>query len=83
MYGSRVKGTRCPKWKASTSKGPDFTIRYHERMAKRIMIAVVGAGMGSLVGLLAAYLGAGNFALVGCAILGAVIPFVFLGQPGH
>ena len=52
-------------------------------MAKRIMIAVVGAGMGSLVGLLAAYLGAGNLALVGCAILGAVIPFVFLGQPGH
>ncbi len=29
-------------------------------VAKRIMVAVVGAGIGSLAGLLASFLGAGN-----------------------
>ncbi|SPF43985.1 exported hypothetical protein [Candidatus Sulfopaludibacter sp. SbA4] len=51
-------------------------------MGKRIMIAVVGAGIGSLVGLLVSFLGAGNPALIVGAIAGAVIPLVVLGQPG-
>jgi hypothetical protein len=51
-------------------------------MAKRIMIAVVGAGIGSLAGLLVSFLGAGNAALIGGAVVGAVVPLVFLGPPG-
>jgi hypothetical protein len=49
---------------------------------KRIMLAVVGAGIGSLVGLLASFLGAGNAALIGGAVIGAVVPFFVLGRPG-
>jgi hypothetical protein len=52
-------------------------------MAKRIMLAVVGAGLGSLVGLLVSFLGVGNPALIIGAIVGAVIPFLFLGPPGR
>jgi hypothetical protein len=52
-------------------------------MAKRIMLAVVGAGLGSLVGLLVSFLGAGNPALIIGGIVGAVIPFLFLGPPGR
>jgi hypothetical protein len=52
-------------------------------MAKRIMIAVVGAGIGSLAGLLAAFLGAGNFALVAGAVVGAAVPLIWLGSPGR
>jgi hypothetical protein len=52
-------------------------------MAKRLMVAIVGAGMGALVGLLIDYMGAGNLALFGGAIAGALIPLVMLGQPGH
>ena len=52
-------------------------------MGKRIMIAVVGAGIGSLAGLLVSFLGAGNVALVAGAILGALIPLVVLGSPGR
>ncbi|MGA2039588.1 MAG: hypothetical protein ABSH42_09960 [Bryobacteraceae bacterium] len=52
-------------------------------MGKRIMIAVVGAGLGSLAGLLAAFLGAGNVALIVGAALGAIIPLVVLGAPGR
>lgn len=51
-------------------------------MAKRIFIAVVGAGIGSLVGLLAAFLGAGNTALFVGAAVGAVVPVALLGSPG-
>ena len=51
-------------------------------MAKRIMVAVVGAGIGSLAGLLASFLGAGNIALVAGAVIGAIVPLVFLGAPG-
>jgi uncharacterized protein YacL len=54
-----------------------------ESMAKRIMVSIVGAGMGALIGLLIDYLGAGNIALIGCAVVGALIPLVVLGQPGH
>lgn len=52
-------------------------------MAKRVMVAIIGAGMGALVGLLVDFLGAGNIALIACAIAGALIPLVVLGQPGH
>lgn len=47
------------------------------------MIAIIGAGMGALVGLLADYLGGGNVALILCAIAGAILPVVVLGRPGH
>ncbi len=52
-------------------------------MAKRIMVAVVGAGIGSLAGLLVSYLGAGNPALIVGAIAGAIIPLLVLGPPGR
>lgn len=52
-------------------------------VAKRIMLAVVGAGMGSLVGLLVDFAGAGNVALIGGAVAGAIIPLALLGQPGR
>jgi hypothetical protein len=52
-------------------------------MAKRLMIAVVGAGIGSLAGLLVSFLGAGNSALIIGAAVGAVVPLVVLGQPGR
>jgi hypothetical protein len=51
-------------------------------MSKRIMLAVVGAGIGSLVGLLVSFLGIGNVALIVGAVLGAILPLVFLGKPG-
>ena len=51
-------------------------------MAKRIMIAVVGAGIGSLAGLLVSFLGAGNVALVAGAVIGAIVPLAVLGKPG-
>lgn len=52
-------------------------------MGKRIMIAVVGAGLGSLAGLLASFLGAGNVALIAGAVVGAILPLVLLGAPGR
>ena len=52
-------------------------------MAKRIMLSVVGAGIGSLAGLLVSFLGVGNYALIAGAVAGAVIPLVVLGPPGH
>ena len=52
-------------------------------MVKRIMLAVVGAGIGSLVGLLVSFLGAGNPALIVGGIVGAVVPLLVLGQPGR
>jgi hypothetical protein len=51
-------------------------------MGKRVFAAVVGAGIGSLVGLLFAFLGAGNMALFVCAAIGAILPLLILGQPG-
>jgi hypothetical protein len=47
------------------------------------MVAVIGAGIGSLVGLLVSFLGAGNPALIVGGIAGAVIPQFLLGAPGH
>jgi hypothetical protein len=52
-------------------------------MAKRIMLIVVGAGIGSLAGLLVSFLGAGNWALIGGAVLGGVIPPLVLGPPSQ
>ena len=46
-------------------------------------MAVVGAGIGSLVGLLVSFLGAGNSALIIGGAVGAVIPLVALGPPGR
>jgi uncharacterized membrane protein YeaQ/YmgE (transglycosylase-associated protein family) len=50
-------------------------------MAKRIMISLVGAGIGSLIGLLASFLGAGNVALVLGAVIGAIVPLFLMGSP--
>ncbi|MGD0776022.1 MAG: hypothetical protein ABSC05_24665 [Candidatus Solibacter sp.] len=52
-------------------------------MAKRLMIAVVGAGIGVLAGLLIDSMGAGTPALVVGAVAGALIPQFVLGPPGH
>jgi hypothetical protein len=52
-------------------------------MVKRIMVAVVGAGIGSLVGVFVSSLGAGNPALIAGAAIGAMIPLLVLGKPGH
>ena len=57
--------------------------RYGREVGKRIMVAVVGAGIGSLAGLLVSFLGAGNWALIGGAAVGAVIPLVVLGPPSQ
>ena len=52
-------------------------------VAKRLMVAVIGAGIGALAGLLIDYLGVGTPALVACAAAGALIPQFVLGPPGH
>ena len=52
-------------------------------MGKRMMVALVGAGIGSLLGLLVSFLGVGNWALIGGAVVGAVIPLMVLGAPGR
>jgi len=51
-------------------------------MGRRIMLGIIGAGIGSFVGLLVDFLGAGNPALVVCAVLGAIVPQFILGRPG-
>jgi hypothetical protein len=53
-------------------------------MAKRIMFSVVGAGIGSLLGLLVSFL-AGEWtpALIIGAVAGAAIPPIFMGPPGR
>ena len=51
-------------------------------MAKRLLVMIVGAGMGSLAGLLVAALGVGNFGLIAGAVIGAVLPLLILGSPG-
>ena len=52
-------------------------------MLKRVMLAVVGAGIGALAGLLVDYLGAGTPALWAGAAVGAVVPQLLLGSPGR
>ena len=51
-------------------------------MAKRLLVMVVGAGMGSLAGLLLSAMGAGNAGLIGGAEVGALLPLLELGRPG-
>jgi hypothetical protein len=52
-------------------------------MGKRIMLVVVGAGIGSLIGLLVSFLGVGNWALIAGAVAGALIPPLVLGPPSQ
>jgi hypothetical protein len=52
-------------------------------MAKRVMVMVIGAGMGSLAGLLVAAMGVGSPALIGGAVAGALLPLLVLGSPGR
>jgi uncharacterized membrane protein YeaQ/YmgE (transglycosylase-associated protein family) len=52
-------------------------------MAKRIMVSLVGAGIGSLVGLLISFMGAGNLALILGAVAGAIVPLAVMGPPGR
>lgn len=52
-------------------------------MAKRLMLAFVGAGIGALAGLLIDYLGAGTPAVLAGAAAGAVLPQFVLGPPGR
>jgi hypothetical protein len=51
-------------------------------MPKRIIAMVVGAGIGSLVGLLLSALGAGNAGVIVSGVAGAILPLVVLGPPG-
>ena len=48
-----------------------------------MMVVVVGAGIGSLAGLLLSFAGVGNWALIAGAVIGAVIPLLVLGSPGR
>ena len=52
-------------------------------MLKRIMLAVIGAGIGALAGLFVDAMGAGTPALWLGAAAGAVIPQFVLGAPGR
>lgn len=45
------------------------------------MLAVVGAGLGAFAGLLVAFLGAGNGALLVGGAIGAIVPQFVLGAP--
>jgi uncharacterized membrane protein YeaQ/YmgE (transglycosylase-associated protein family) len=47
------------------------------------MISFVGAGIGSLVGLLVSFLGGGNLALILGAVVGAIVPLAVMGSPGR
>jgi len=46
------------------------------------MLGAVGAGIGSLLGLLVSFLGVGNIALIVGAVIGAVLPLLMMGPPG-
>ena len=46
------------------------------------MVAVVGAGMGALIGLPIGFLGVGSLALIVGGAAGAAIPLLVLGRPG-
>jgi len=47
------------------------------------MLVVVGAGIGSLAGLLVSFLGVGNWALIAGAVVGGVVPLLVLGPPSQ
>jgi uncharacterized transporter YbjL len=57
--------------------------RYNGAVAKRIMVGVVGAGIGALAGLWVDSMGAGPVALIVGAAAGALIPQLVLGRPGR
>lgn len=50
-------------------------------MVKRLLFAVVSAALGSLIGLLLYFLGAGPWVVPACAAAGALLPLL-LGPPG-
>ncbi len=50
-------------------------------MGKRLFFVVVAAALGSVIGLLADFLGAGRGAIVAGAAVGAIVP-LFMGPPG-
>jgi hypothetical protein len=52
-------------------------------MGRRILASVVGAGLGSLVGVAARFLGAGDSAVFIGAAVGAALMPVVLGRPGR
>ena len=60
-----------------------LSYKYRTLMAKRLMVVVVGAGIGSLAGLLVAVLGVGAPALIVGAVAGALLPLLVLGPPGR
>jgi len=70
-------------WQAEAPAPPMQAHTTMGAMAKRLMMAVVGAGIGALAGLLVDYLGAGTPALWAGAAAGALIPQFVLGPPGH
>ena len=72
-----------PNWSDREAVHPALRCATIEDMGKRIMLVVVGAGMGSLAGLLAAFLGAGNIALFVGAVVGGILPLLVLGAPGR
>ena len=78
-FSRENRGSDLPSG-ADAGPSPRTTI---EAMAKRLMIAVVGAGIGVLAGLLVDSMGAGTPALVVGAVAGALIPQFVLGPPGH
>jgi hypothetical protein len=52
-------------------------------VAKRIILIVIGAGMGALAGLVLSFIGLGNKGLFIGAIVGGLIPPIVLGRPGR
>lgn len=52
-------------------------------MGKRIMLAVVGAAIGSLAGLVVSQFGPGRVAVIIGALFGATVPLIALGRPGR
>ena len=78
-----MPGARARKLVAVVGHALAFPTLTMGAMAKRLMMAVVGAGIGALAGLLIDYLGAGTPALWAGAAAGALIPQFVLGPPGH
>jgi hypothetical protein len=55
----------------------------YNRDVKRVMVTVVGAGLGSLLGMLGLFLGVGNSALIIGGVAGAILPHLILGRPSQ
>jgi len=52
-------------------------------MLKRVMLGVVGAGIGALVGVWVKSMGGGTAVLWICGAMGAIVPQFVLGPPGR